>query len=308
MINIHDEAGEIVDANPVMAAELGYDREEIVEMDVWEIDTDMDPAEAIDVWQSLEMGETHRLETTFRRADGTTFPVEVQIRRVDVQGEDRFLASRDISERKAYERRIERENERLDEFASIVSHDLRNPLNVLSGYLRLARETGNESYFERCDTALDEMERLIADVLTLARQGDAVGSVDPRLPRRTGDPARDRRVRLDRRRRRWRWSRRRRRRRRFGRGRRRDQGRRARGPRPAQTPAPESLPERGRTRRGPRRRRRPFGRVLSPPTTVPEYLKTGAMRCSKAVTRPPSREPGSGSPSSSASRRPTAGR
>ena len=180
MINIHDEAGEIVDANPVMAAELGYDREEIVEMDVWEIDTDMDPAEAIDVWQSLEMGETHRLETTFRRADGTTFPVEVQIRRVDVQGEDRFLAtSRDISERKAYERRIERENERLDEFASIVSHDLRNPLNVLSGYLRLARETGNESYFERCDTALDEMERLIADVLTLARQGDAVGSVDP---------------------------------------------------------------------------------------------------------------------------------
>jgi len=116
-----------------MAAELGYDREEIVEMDVWEIDTDMDPAEAIDVWQSLEMGETHRLETTFRRADdGTTFPVEVQIRRVDVQGEDRFLAtSRDISERKAYERRIERENERLDEFASIVSHDLRNPLNVL---------------------------------------------------------------------------------------------------------------------------------------------------------------------------------
>jgi PAS domain S-box-containing protein len=180
MIDIHDEAGEIVDANPVMAAELGYDREEIVGMDVWEIDTELDPETGTDLWQSIEMGETRRLETTFRRADDTTFPVEVQVRRVDVQGDDRFLAtSRDISERKAYERRIERENERLDEFASIVSHDLRNPLNVLSGYLRLARETGNESYFERCDTALDEMERLIDDVLTLARQGDAVESVDP---------------------------------------------------------------------------------------------------------------------------------
>ena len=180
MIDIHDEAGEILDANPVMAAELGYDREALVGMDVWEIDAELDPETGIDLWQSIEMGETRRLETTFRRADGTTLPVEVQVRRVDVQGEDRFLAtSRDISERKAYERRIERENERLDEFASIVSHDLRNPLNVLSGYLRLARETGNESYFERCDTALDEMERLIDDVLTLARQGDAVGSVDP---------------------------------------------------------------------------------------------------------------------------------
>ncbi|WP_200531717.1 PAS domain S-box protein [Halorubrum sp. LN27] len=180
MVDIHDKAGEIVDANPVMAAELGYDREELVGMDVWEIDTELDPQTGIDLWQSIEMGETRRLETTFRRADGTTFPVEVQVRRVDVQGDDRFLAtSRDISERKAYERRIERENERLDEFASIVSHDLRNPLNVLSGYLRLARETGNDSYFDRCDTALDEMERLIDDVLTLARQGDAVGSVDP---------------------------------------------------------------------------------------------------------------------------------
>jgi PAS domain S-box-containing protein len=163
-----------------MAAELGYDREEIVGMDVWEIDTEMDPETGADLWQRIEMGETRRLETTFRRADDTTFPVEVHVRRVDVQGEDRFLAtSRDISERKAYERRIERENERLDEFASIVSHDLRNPLSVLSGYLRLARETGNESYFDRCDATLDEMERLIDDVLTLARQGDAVGSVDP---------------------------------------------------------------------------------------------------------------------------------
>ena len=180
MIDIHDEGGEIVDANSVMAVKLGYNREAIVGMDVWEIDAELDPTEGVELWQSLKMGETRRLETTFRRADGTTFPVEVQVRRVDVQGEDRFLASsRDISERKAYERRIERENERLDEFASIVSHDLRNPLNVLSGYLRLARETGEESYFDRCDTALDEMERLIDDVLTLARQGDAVGSADP---------------------------------------------------------------------------------------------------------------------------------
>ncbi|TKX79629.1 PAS domain S-box protein [Halorubrum sp. SD626R] len=179
MIDIHDETGEIVDVNRVMATELGYDREGLAGMRVWDVDRELDPDEAIEMWNGIEMDETRRLETTFRRADGTTFPVEVQVRRVDVQGEDRFLAtSRDISERRAYERRIERENERLDEFASIVSHDIRNPLTVLSGNLRLARETGDESYFDRCDAALDEMDRLIDDVLTLARQGDAVGSVE----------------------------------------------------------------------------------------------------------------------------------
>ena len=179
MIDIHDEAGAIVDANRAMTDALGYDREELVGMDVWEVDTELDPEEGVRLWNGLEMDETVRLETTFARADGSTFPVEVHVRRIDVQGEDRFLASsRDISERKAYERRIERENERLDEFASIVSHDLRNPLNVLSGYLRLARETGTDEYFDRCERALDEMERLIEDVLALARQGEAVGSFE----------------------------------------------------------------------------------------------------------------------------------
>ncbi|ELZ44872.1 multi-sensor signal transduction histidine kinase [Halorubrum californiense DSM 19288] len=180
MIDIHDEAGAIVDANRAMTEELGYDREEIVGMDVWDVDQELSPEEGRRLWDGLDMDETVRLETTFVRADGSTFPVEVHVRRIDVQGEDRFLASsRDISERKAYERRIERENERLDEFASIVSHDLRNPLNVLSGYLRLARETGADSYFDRCERALDEMERLIEDVLTLAKQGEAVGSFEP---------------------------------------------------------------------------------------------------------------------------------
>ncbi len=179
MIDIHDTGGRIVDANRVMCAELGHERDEIVGMDVWDIDEEMEPAEGVELWEELDMDETVRLETTFTRADGSSFPVEVHVRRVDVQGEDRFLASsRDISDRKAYQRRIERENERLDEFASIVSHDLRNPLNVLSGYLRLARETGTDSYFERCERALTDMERLIEDVLTLARQGDAVGSVE----------------------------------------------------------------------------------------------------------------------------------
>ena len=180
MVDIHDEAGEIADANQAMTDALGYDREELVGMDVWEVDADLESEAGAELWKELDVDETLRLETSFVRADGSTFPAEVHVRRIDVQGTDRFLASsRDISERKAYERRIERENERLDEFASIVSHDLRNPLNVLSGYLRLARETGGDSYFDRCERALDEMERLIEDVLTLARQGDAVGSSEP---------------------------------------------------------------------------------------------------------------------------------
>ena len=78
---------------------------------------------------------------------------------------------RDIGERK------ERE-QRLSEFASVVSHDLRNPLNVVQGRLELARENGDLSHLDEAVEATGRMERLIDDLLTLARQGEIVGTVD----------------------------------------------------------------------------------------------------------------------------------
>ncbi len=74
---------------------------------------------------------------------------------------------------------LERRNEQLDEFASIVSHDLRNPLSVVSSSLELAQETGDADHFERARRALDRMEGIIDDVLTLARAGDVIAEPEP---------------------------------------------------------------------------------------------------------------------------------
>jgi len=74
----------------------------------------------------------------------------------------------------ARERDLERQNERLEQFAGVVSHDLRNPLNTAEGYLDLAREDGDGEHLDRVATALDRMNELIEDVLTLARQGQTV--------------------------------------------------------------------------------------------------------------------------------------
>jgi signal transduction histidine kinase len=68
---------------------------------------------------------------------------------------------------------------RLDEFASIVSHDLRNPMNVAQGHLELARETGAQKHFEAVESAHGRMERLVEEVLALSRRGDTVGDLSP---------------------------------------------------------------------------------------------------------------------------------
>ena len=64
----------------------------------------------------------------------------------------------------------------VDQVSSVISHDLRNPLDVAKAHLTAARETGAPEHFESVADAHDRMERIIRDVLTLTR-GDAV--VDP---------------------------------------------------------------------------------------------------------------------------------
>lgn len=85
--------------------------------------------------------------------------------------------------RSSREAELQRQNERLDEFASVVAHDLRNPLSVAKGFLEIVEETGELEHLERIDSAHDRMERLIHDLLTLARGESIVtdtGQVDLR--------------------------------------------------------------------------------------------------------------------------------
>ena len=91
-----------------------------------------------------------------------------------------LLVFRDVTDRRRHERRLERQNERLAEFASIVAHDLRSPLSVAIGRLELAREAGgDDEELDEAARALDRMVTIIDDLLSLAREGDASPALEP---------------------------------------------------------------------------------------------------------------------------------
>ena len=73
---------------------------------------------------------------------------------------------------------VEQRNERLDEFAAVVAHDLRNPLNVASGQLELERMDRDSEHLKRAATAMDRMETLIDRTLTLARSGHVISDTE----------------------------------------------------------------------------------------------------------------------------------
>ena len=76
-----------------------------------------------------------------------------------------------------HEREEPHQSERLDEFASAVSHELRNPLNAAQGHLELAKEQYDDD-FETVFRSLDRMERLITDAVALAREGSEIEEYD----------------------------------------------------------------------------------------------------------------------------------
>ncbi len=139
-----------------------------------------DRDEARELYASIRNGEHLDREVERLTVDG---PAPFLLRSVPVSsGDDRqrgYIIYTDIGELVERERELERQNDRLDAFASVVSHDLRNPLSSASGYLELARETGNDEHLAVVEEEHERMSRMIEDILTLAREGEAVGEVDP---------------------------------------------------------------------------------------------------------------------------------
>jgi len=109
-------------------------------------------------------------EATAQHKDGHEFPVELSFFPVVIDEERIFCAFvRDITERKEME-------QRLKEFYSTVSHELRSPLTSIRGSVRIIKEELSkqlggpaQSLIEIADNSLDRLIRLINDLLDIKR-------------------------------------------------------------------------------------------------------------------------------------------
>ncbi|MEF8799822.1 MAG: GAF domain-containing sensor histidine kinase [Halolamina sp.] len=89
----------------------------------------------------LERGERIQAEVERQTVDGRRqFLLQVIPLEIGEENSRGYAIYTDVTDQREREAALRRQNERLAQFASVVSHDLRNPLNVASGYLELARE------------------------------------------------------------------------------------------------------------------------------------------------------------------------
>jgi len=170
-----DDAGRVVDCNPAARSLVDAPPE-------WRgmagADFFSPFPEQVDRFRDTMDTETEISTTT--GGEERTFHLNISPIHTDNGGRaGQLIVARDITVQNERRRQLERQNERLDQFASVVSHDLRNPLTVASGRLELLREDPSEEHIDAIEDTVERMETMVEDLRTIATAGQTVEATGP---------------------------------------------------------------------------------------------------------------------------------
>ena len=116
---VHDLEGRLIEVNRQACESLGYSREELLQMGVWDFVSSFDFAVAGHTWEQLESGMPTTFTDTHRRKDGSIFPVEVRLSSIMLNEQKLVMSlASDISERLRFEVALQLSEERYRTFAA----------------------------------------------------------------------------------------------------------------------------------------------------------------------------------------------
>ncbi len=123
-IFVSDINAHLIDANRKACEGLGYTREELLALSLSDVDPNFETEQhAQKLWEGLSAGKTLTTESSHRRKDGSLFPVEIHIGKLEIGGQPAILGiARDISERKQAEEEIKEHQVFLQNALDALTH------------------------------------------------------------------------------------------------------------------------------------------------------------------------------------------
>lgn len=118
---IDPATGRFLDANIKSYADLGYTREEMLQLTVFDISPEMNPELWAKLMEKARREGFYSIEASHLRKDGTSFPIEVNVRWVHLDRDYVVSVVRDITERKQQEANLRESEERFREIAENIN-------------------------------------------------------------------------------------------------------------------------------------------------------------------------------------------
>jgi len=157
--------------NPAFEHVFGYDAELMIGQSLNEFILPSDVPRAVECFDETSGDRTSGRQVITRlTVDG---PREFLYRGVSYESDGQtfgFGMYTDITEQSRREKKLREQKQRFKEFAEMISHDIRNPLNVAKGHTEIADPDQAEIILRN----LDRIDSIIEDVLTVARIGQPI--------------------------------------------------------------------------------------------------------------------------------------
>lgn len=169
-----------IESWPATAEDIyGYESEQVTGQHVQFLHAD-DTVAVIEEVLTNAKSETVVHESWHERPNGSVFWATWTISPVYNDSFHGYaVVAQDTTRQKQYIRMLERQNDRLKEFTDILSHDLQNPLKIITTQLDFYRHTGDDEHLDTIEQTTGRMKRLIDDLLRIAENGDVVTDPEP---------------------------------------------------------------------------------------------------------------------------------
>lgn len=186
---------QLLEANEAALQMYGYTQEEFLRLTVADLRPPEDvPTLMSDLAEVRKDPQIHQVaRRRHRRKNGEVFDVQVTAHSIEFEGRRaRMVAVIDITERNRYERQLQQlnadltrraaelaaSNAELERFAYIASHDLQEPLRMVSSFLQLLQkkyagrlDAKADQYIHYAVDGAERMKALIMDLLEYSRVG-----------------------------------------------------------------------------------------------------------------------------------------
>ncbi len=198
---------DFVDVNYAACQSLGYEREELLKLNMTDVDNKYNEIKKLEpFFETLKTDNHLAIDAEHVKKDGVTFPVEVRLGLVNIDGNTFVLASaRDITERKLAQEKLQQANDMLEAkvsertrelrhanielsdakekaeaanhakslFLANMSHEIRTPMNAVIGFTDVLASSGlsdkQMQYVKSIQSGSRNLLSLINDILDLSK-------------------------------------------------------------------------------------------------------------------------------------------